>query len=312
MIGAGTSFAPGAGNLNLSGIEPGFVDPPGDLMLLYDSPLVDSGDPGYDPFLGFDLWLRPRVIDGDGNGASVVDVGAQEYQHRTPVAVASAPADGGVGQALTFDGSESSDADDEPLTYSWSFDDGTEASGAGVQKAFSTPGPHTGTLTVTDPAGLSDEAAVTVAIAARPDGPIVPDPLDLDTLKLTPKRFRAVGAKKAGGAGSTRVAAGTRIRFTLSRAARVTFTVQRLLSGYRVGGACRAPKQGTGGRPCVRKRVKLGAFERDAQAGANSLRWGGRLRGKALKPGRYRLTAQARAADGTQSQPRGKRFKIVP
>ena len=65
--------------------------------------------------------------------------------------MANAPASGAVGQALTFDGSDSSDPDDEALTHSWSFDDGTQAVGAVVQKAFATPGPHTGTLTVTDP-----------------------------------------------------------------------------------------------------------------------------------------------------------------
>lgn len=257
--------------------------------------------------------LLIRVRDGDG--ASVVDIGAHEYQRRPPVAVANVPAGGDVGQALAFDGSESSDADDEALTYSWSFDDGTEAGGALVQKAFSTPGTHTGTLTVTDPAGVSDNAVATVVITPPPTTPSVPTgqktaPV-LDALELVPSRFRAVKAKKrAGGAKSARVAAGTRIRFTLSQAARVTFTVHRARPGRRARGACRAPKPGIGGPPCTRW-VMLGTFERNAVRGANSHRWGGRLSAKALKPGGYRLTAQARAADATQSQPRCKRFTIV-
>jgi hypothetical protein len=310
-IGAGTTYTQETGNVDLAGLDPGFADPDsGDLSLLHDSPLIDVGDPAFQPlFGGLDVRDRIRVRDGDGNGSSVVDIGAHEYQRRPPHAVASAPASGEVGQALTFDGSESSDPDEEALTYAWSFDDGTDAAGATVQKAFATPGPHTGTLTVTDPAGVSDDAVATVTIAA-PGDKASTKPV-LQGLKLVPARFR-VAAGPARTAKSGRPAAGTRIKFRLSQAARVTFTVHRARPGRRSGGRCRAPKPGVRGRRCTRwVKVKGGAFARDGAVGANSLRWGGRIGKRALKAGRHRLTAQARTGNGPRSKPRRKRFKIV-
>jgi hypothetical protein len=297
-IDAGASHVQGTGKLDLAGVDPRFADAAGgDLSLLYDSPLIDVGDPSFHPFLGgLDVMLRTRVRDGNGDGSAVVDLGAHEYQRRAPVAAASAPASGEVGQALGFDGSESSDPDDEALTYSWSFDDGTQADGAVVQKAFATLGPHTGTLTVTDPTGLSDASGVTLTISPPP---VLPGPgqvtpaLSLSDLRLVPRRFRvAAAAAGAKTAKAGRAPGGTRIRFTLSQAARVTFTVHRA-----------RPK---------RRWAKVGAFTREARTGANSLGWGGRIGKRALKAGRYRLTAEASSGNGTLSEPLRKRFKILP
>ena len=299
---AGTSHVQGTGKLDLAGVDPRFADAAGgDLSLLYDSPLIDVGDPSYQPFLGgLDVLLRTRVRDGDGNGAAVVDIGAHEYQRRAPIAAASAPASGEVGEVLTFDGSKSSDADDEALTYSWSFDDGTQALGAAASKSFATPGPHTGTLTVTDPTGLDDDSIATVTISVLPSpSPIPPQAkLVLSDLRLVPARFRAVAARR--GARAAKTGRGTRIRFTLSQEARVTFTVHRART--------------------KRRWANAGSFTRDAQAGANALRWDGsvrsripeRRRKKPLPPGRYRLTARADGGNGLLSEPLRKQFTILP
>ncbi len=290
------SHVQGVGKIDLAGAaDPRFADPgSGDFMLLHDSPLIDAGDPAYQPFLGgLDVRLRTRVRDGDGNGSFVVDIGAHEYQHRPPVAVASGPASGDPGQALGFDGSQSSDLDAEELIHSWSFDDGTQASGEVVQKAFATPGPHTATLTVTDPSGLTDAAVVTLTISPLPVGPAGPGQasLVLGDLKLVPGRFRVVAARR-GARAAKAPPRGTRIRFTLSQAAPVTFTVERP-----------RPK---------RRWKKVGSFTLQGGSGANSLKWGGRIGKRTLKPGRYRLTAQARSGNGPPSEPQRKRFKIAP
>lgn len=301
---AGTSHTQGPGKLDLAGVDPRFADAAGgDLSLLHDSPLIDQGDAAYQPFLGgLDVLLRTRVRDGNGNGAAVVDIGAHEYQRRAPVAEASGPASGEVGQTLTFDGSESSDADDEALTYSWSFDDGSLADGEIVSKSFATSGPHTGTLTVTDPTGLNDDSSATVTISALPSPSPIPIPpqvkLVLSDLSLVPARFRAVAASR--GARAAKTGRGTRIRFTLSQEARVTFTVHRARS--------------------KRRWANAGAFTRDAQAGANALKWDGSVRSriperrkrKPLPPGRYRLTARADGGNGLLSEPLRKRFRILP
>jgi PKD repeat protein len=168
------TVVPGAGNLNLNGVSPGFVNPNGGhLDLRYDSPLVDHGDPSYHPFLGFDLDFHARVIDGDGNGNAQVDMGALEYQHRVPVADAKAnPTSATTGDTIAFDGTGSSDPDPgDTLTYQWSFDDGGSATGATAQHAFTSAGTHSATLTVTDPTGRTDTANVQVTFADPPTPP---------------------------------------------------------------------------------------------------------------------------------------------
>jgi hypothetical protein len=298
-FGAGASHVQGVGKFDMAGVDPLFRDAGGgDFSILYNSPLVEAGDATYQPFLGgLDVRLLTRVRDGNGNGSPVVDIGAHEYQHRPPDAVASAPPAGNTGQALAFDGSQSSDPDEEALTHAWSFDGGPQVSGSMVQKAFDTPGAHTATLTVTDPTGLTDTATVTVTISAAPTpGPKGPGgggpaagALALSDLKLVPGRFRVAGARR-GAAAAKKARRGTRIKFTLSQAAPVTFTVERA-----------RPK---------RRWKKAGTFVLQGASGANSLKWGGRIGKRALRPGRYRLSAQAAAA-GLLSEPQQKRFKIA-
>ncbi len=86
-----------------------------------------------------------------------------------PTANASAtPSTAKVGKPVVFDGSESSDAEDdadaEPLSYLWTFPDGTTASEPVVTKEFTSAGTKEVTLRVTDSAGLTDSHAVTVDV----------------------------------------------------------------------------------------------------------------------------------------------------
>jgi PKD repeat protein len=84
-----------------------------------------------------------------------------------PVArLAFAPAAPAAGDAVSFDGTASSDSDGSVASYAWSFGDGATGSGARVSHAYAAAGTYTATLTVTDDKGASSSASTTVAVAA--------------------------------------------------------------------------------------------------------------------------------------------------
>jgi hypothetical protein len=84
------------------------------------------------------------------------------------------------------------------------------------------------------------------------------------------------------------LARGTRLRYTLSEPAKVTVSVRR------VGSA----------------RV-AGKLLRSGRAGANTLKFSGRIGARALKPGRYRAVITARDAAGNRSVARHVTFRIL-
>ncbi len=66
----------GAGNINA---DPCFVNAAGgDLRLLYDSPCIDNGDNSAPALVATDLAGNGRLFDGNGNGSTIVDMGAYE------------------------------------------------------------------------------------------------------------------------------------------------------------------------------------------------------------------------------------------
>jgi hypothetical protein len=103
---------------------------------------------------------------------------------------------------------------------------------------------------------------------------------------------------------------GGHLRFTLSEAARVTITISQERTGRRVDGRCRAPSRRTrGARRCTRQ-VLVGRVRRDARAGANAVRFSGRVVPHRLRPGRFRVVAVARDAAGNVSRPDRARFRL--
>jgi hypothetical protein len=137
-----------------------------------------------------------------------------------------------------------------------------------VHHAFASPAIHIATVTVTDAAGVT--ATKTVAVAATAAA--------VSALKLVPAKFRP--------------AKGTDVRFKLSVAAPVRFTVERRGAGRKVGGTCRATtKKNRHAKKCTRYVRVKGSFVRNGVSGANHFHWNGRLKGKALKAGSYRLIA---------------------
>lgn len=139
-----------------------------------------------------------------------------------------------------------------------------------------------------------------------------PPPADLtkpvlSSMTLSPKRFRAASS---GPSISARV--GTKVSYAASEKAVVRFRVQRALRGRRVGGRCVRPTRANRSkRRCTRYRTLRGAFSHRGSAGPNSFRFSGRLRGRKLRPGRYRLRAVATDAAGNRSPRKHVGFRIV-
>lgn len=119
----------------------------------------------------------------------------------------------------------------------------------------------------------------------------------LGALKLSPRRFRA-GKKSA-------------ISFTLSNAASVKFRIERGASGRRVGGTCvRRTKSNRNKTSCTRYVLLAGKFTRAGVPGVNTVSFFGRLSGKRLKAGRYRLRVVATGESGSSPVKRT-RFRIL-
>ena len=105
---------------------------------------------------------------------------------------------------------------------------------------------------------------------------------------------------------------GTKVTYTLSEAGTTTFTVDRKTSGRRVSGKCKAKtKKNAAKRKCTRWVKVRGSFTLPAKAGKNSFTFRGRIGGKSLKPGSYRLNSTATDPANNKSPLKRKAFKVV-
>jgi hypothetical protein len=122
---------------------------------------------------------------------------------------------------------------------------------------------------------------------------------------LTPALLRA------GAAAAAPVPTGTKISFTLSEPATVSFTFARKQPGRRVRGRCvRQTRRNRRAKRCNRL-TPAGSFTLPARQGANRVRFQGRFGTRKLKPGRYVLTLRAIDAAGNSSRRVSRAFKLL-
>jgi hypothetical protein len=108
----------------------------------------------------------------------------------------------------------------------------------------------------------------------------------------------------------SRVTFGATVRFALRAPASVRFTVQKPANGRLVRTTCKAPNRSNrSNRKCARWVTLRGSFTRIAPKGNNKFRFRGRLGGKTLAPGRYRLVATP-AVGGATGKPTSATFKV--
>jgi len=205
---------------------------------------------------------------------------------------------------------------------------GRPAKSASIKVGSATPG--TVTLTALDGSQTVDESstptstAVTLLTVAAPritsvrlsftSTQLVADDLDYDfppllrRLKLAPAKFRAAQS----GPSVAAVPRGATVSFWLSEASAVRFTVQRKTTGRKVGGKCvKRRRSNRDHRRCTRWVRKPGSFTIDGDPADNDFKFRGRVGGRTLAPGRYRLNARAKDPNGNKSPVRRKRFRIT-
>jgi hypothetical protein len=293
---------------NNTSAAPSFVNPAArDFRLAAGSALVDAGDPAplADGESLTDLDDAPRLVNGDADCVARRDMGAFEFQpgQRAPIlpTVAVVPGSVVTGQAAEFQAG-SCDPDGDAVTYTWSFDDGTGATGQAVQKAFATAGTHTGTLTVRDPGGNSATATGSVSVIG-PGAVIGQSILSFSMLRSS---FAVGSAATPIKAAAKKPKTGSAFRFKLGIPGGVTIRIDALLPGRRSKGKCVRPTSKLKNAKRCTRAVKKGTLTRTGKAGDNSIAFSGRIGTKALPPGSYRATLAA-----PEAKSRTATFRIV-
>ena len=110
------------------------------------------------------------LVVNDGSIGSTPARAQVTVTNAAPVALVSGPASAFKQSALTWDGSGSSDANGDTLTYHWDFGDGSSVttSTPTTTHSYATVGSYQVTLTVNDGETSSSPASAGVAIQSRP------------------------------------------------------------------------------------------------------------------------------------------------
>jgi len=162
---AGQAEAP----ITMSGTatDPGSIDQTG-LVYVWD---FGDGTQSSGPIVSHsyvtagDYVAKLTVTDKDGAQGSDTAMVQVILTKQPPTAVINGPAQGLVGESLSFSGGGSADGDGHIVDYVWNFGDGTRSRGVDVFHSFGAAGTYGVTLTVTDSDGLTARARHTLQIS---------------------------------------------------------------------------------------------------------------------------------------------------
>ncbi|GAB2627176.1 glycosyl hydrolase [Paractinoplanes abujensis] len=121
---------------------------------------------------------------GWGNGDASSALYRIEYRgagntNQAPIArVAANPSSGAAPLTVAFSSNGSSDPEGGALTYAWNFGDGGTSAAANPTHTYTTAGERTVSLTVTDPAGLTASASMTVTVGNTAPTVVLNTPVD--------------------------------------------------------------------------------------------------------------------------------------
>jgi len=124
-------------------------------------------------------------------------------------------------------------------------------------------------------------------------------------LQQSSSRWRTQGDRRG-----SRLPIGTTFRFTLDRFAQMRLAFSQITFGSTGRRALRQGDQGERQQAPVQSPPARGALEIGGEAGTNAYNFRGKINGRTLKPGRYRLLVTA-FADGKTSAPASIGFTII-
>jgi hypothetical protein len=126
-------------------------------------------------------------------------------------------------------------------------------------------------------------------------------PPKLKALQLSPMRFKAT---KSGPSLVLSGNRGTRVSFVSDEEATVTLTIERAQPGRQLNGRCQTETgKNRKAKRCTRYIMVKGNIQWNATAGTNRFRFTGRINGRTLSHGSYRLVATARDLSGNLATP---------
>jgi 6-phosphogluconolactonase (cycloisomerase 2 family) len=215
------------------------------------------------------------------------------------------------GAAVKFDANASTNA----AVYNWDFGDGATLANGGPKPShvYAKAGKYAVKLSLTDASGCGAAQIYTGQSTTCPGGTATTKTLTLDTLpvldklKVAPKKFLPKGTVP-----NAKGKRGTSFRYKLNENASVSLKIERKLPGRKVGGKCKKMTKANAGRkPCPLFK-RLGSRPSKGKTGANKLEFNGKIKGKSLVPGAYRVTAIATDPADGRSAPRYASFQILP
>jgi hypothetical protein len=284
------------------------------MALLIGSPAIDAGESSGCP-----------VTDQRGLGrpqGAACDIGAYEV---APGAVTTAPASAISTTSATLGGSATNpDLVAGTVFFQYGPTTSYGLSTAGQPVAPGTfAGPFAASIAGLTPAAtyhfraVASNAAGTAFgadqtfVTATPSPPLLAPVLG--GISVNPHNVLPDTGSGASVARKSRRPRGATISYTDSETGLTTFTVMSPSKGFRSGRSCLAkrPRHRKGKQRRCTRYIKLGSFTHPDTAGANHFHFTGRVKGRPLRVGSYRLQAIARNAAGQPSRPRTVTFQII-